>query len=223
VLTAVVCLWSMIYTGSRTGMVMLPVGFVMFAAITLNRKVLIAVGCFILLGAVMVLRPNSSRALFVMSTAFSAADDPSMLVRIRNQELVRSYIRANPIGFGLGSTGELGLKYAPHTFIGSFPPDSEYVEIAIESGYVGLFIWCVILGILFGYGVSVYFKIKDREWKMVMVIVLVIFFMMMVAQYPQEFFRSQVLTVLFSSMLALMAKIDYKCGVRPSNPNTDYE
>lgn len=220
-LTGVVCLFAMIYTGSRTAMVMLPVGFMLFAIITLHPKVWIAVGCFILVGAVLILRPSSSRALFVMSTAFNAQDDPSMNVRFKNQEMVRSYIRSHPIGFGLGSTGELGMKYAPHTFIGSFPPDSEYVEIAIESGWIGLFIWCVMLAILFGYGIVVYFRIKDPEWRVVLTLCLVVFYMMIVAQYPQEFFRSPVLTVLFSALIALVAKIDKKIPNKSGISNSE--
>jgi putative inorganic carbon (hco3(-)) transporter len=209
-ITCVICMWAMIYTGSRTSMILLPAGFLLIALITLNRKVLIAVGCFVLLGTVLVLKPSSSKALFVMSTAFSGTEDPSMNVRITNQQIIRSYILSHPFGFGLGSTGELGNRYSPHTFVGTFPPDSEYVEIAIESGWIGLFIWCVIQAILFGYGIWVYFKVKDREWKVVLLIVNVVFFMMMVAQYPQEFFRSYVLSMLFASMIGLIAKIDYK-------------
>ncbi len=59
----------MLYTGSRTAMVILPVGLVIFAAITLHRKVLIMVGVCGLLGAALMLRPASG-AMFVMATAF---------------------------------------------------------------------------------------------------------------------------------------------------------
>ncbi|SHH34905.1 O-antigen ligase [Chryseolinea serpens] len=216
VVTCLVCFWSMLYTGSRTAMIMLPVGMVIFAAITLHRKVLMAVGVFILIGAAVVVGPSSG-ALYVMSTAFSVTDDPSMAVRLRNQATIRAYIRANPIGFGLGSTGYLGMKYSPNTFIGSFPPDSEYVKIAIETGWVGLLLWCTISAIMFGYGVSIYFKTRDPVWRSVVVIALTVFFMMIVGLYPQEvFFISQVLSILFMAMLGLIARIDAR--VKPGEP-----
>lgn len=207
-ITFIICLWSMMYSGSRTAMLMIPIGFGMFAAITLHKKVLIAVGCFIIIGAALVLKPTSNQALFVMSTAFSAADDPSMNVRIMNQNLIRSYIRSQPLGFGLGSTGDLGMKYSPHTFVGSFPPDSEYVKVAIETGWIGLLLWCVILAIVFSYGVTVYFKVTDLEWRMIVSFSLVLLFMIIIAQYPQEFFRSQGLTIIFSAITGLIAKVD---------------
>jgi len=216
--TCLVCFWSMLYTGSRTAMVMLPVGMVIFAAITLHRQVLIAVGCFMLAGTALVLGPSSG-ALYVMSTAFSGTDDPSMNVRLRNQATIRAYIRANPIGFGLGSTGYLGMKYSPHTFIGAFPPDSEYVKLAIETGWIGLLLWCVISAIMFGYGVSVYFKTRDPVWRPVIVVALTVFFMMIVGLYPQEvFFISQVLSFLFMAMLGLIARIDARASAGQAHP-----
>jgi putative inorganic carbon (hco3(-)) transporter len=205
--TALVCLWAMIYTGSRTAMVMLPAGFVALLIITFKRKVLIVVGSLVVLGGLLLLRPTSN-ALFVMSTAFSGANDPSMNVRLQNQQIIRAYILDHPIGFGLGSTGYLGMKYSPESFVANFPPDSEYVRIAIETGWIGLLIWCIIQAILFGYGVSVYFKVQSK-WKGIVVMILVSFFMLIVAQYPQEIFRSQVLTVIYSGMLGMLARINH--------------
>lgn len=203
---ALITLWSMMYTGSRTAMAMLPVGLLIFALITLKRSVLYSVGAVMLAGVAMVLRPMASGSLFIMLTAFSA-DDPSLQVRLMNQEIIQSYIREHPIGFGLGSTGYYGNKYSPNTFVASFPPDSEYVKVAIESGWVGLFLWCAILAFIFGYGVQQYFKIKDKTWKDVLLITLVVFFMIIVAQYPQELFNSPGLSLLFSAIVGLMAKI----------------
>lgn len=215
--TAALCLWAMLYTGSRTAMILIPVGLCLFAAVTLDKKVLIGVGILAVLGAGMVLKGSSNKALFVMSTAFSAKEDPSMRVRLANQKLIQSYIRSHPVGFGLGSTGDLGMKYTPQTFIGSFPPDSEYVKIAIETGWLGLLIWCIILARIFAYCVKVYFIINEPEWKMIITFVIVVFFMIIVAQYPQEYFRSQVLTMIFATSLGLMAKINTKFSGSKSN------
>lgn len=205
------CVWAMIYTGSRTAMVMLPVGFGVFALISLDRKALILVAVVAMGGTALILRPGSSNALYVMSTAFHGVNDPSMNVRVRNQAIIRSYIRENPIGFGLGSNSYLGQKYSPHTFVGMFPPDSEYVKIAIETGWLGLLIFMAMLAFIFGYGVRVYFRIRDQDWRVIMLVCLVLFFMMMVGFYPQEvFFISQVMSIMTFSVVGLMAKIHFK-------------
>jgi len=209
--TAFFCAWAMMYTGSRTAMVMLPVGLIIFAAIALDKKALIMVSIMLVGGAALMIKGTSSGALYVMSTAFSGADDPSMNVRIRNQAIIRSYIRENPIGFGLGSTSYLGQKYSPNTFVGTFPPDSEYVKIAIETGWFGLFIFCTMIAVFFGYGVKVWFRTRDPEWRVIVMICLVVFFMMMVGLYPQEvFFISQVMSIIMFSMIAIIAKVAFK-------------
>jgi len=211
--TCLFCMWAMMYTGSRTAMVMLPVGMGIFALISLNRNVIIMVGVLCLLGGALILKPGSSSALYVMSTAFQGANDPSMNVRIRNQAIIRSYIRENPIGFGLGSNSYLGQKYSPNTFVGQFPPDSEYVKIAIETGWIGLFLFCTVLALIFGYGVKTYFSTRDPDWRIIMLVCLVLFFMMMVGFYPQEvFFISQVMSIITFSVVGLMAKVHFKLG-----------
>jgi putative inorganic carbon (hco3(-)) transporter len=222
-ITSFICAWSMMYTGSRTAMIMLPVGAIILAAISLDRKVLILVGVMIVGGAAMVLRPGASGALYVMSTAFSGTNDPSMNVRIRNQAIIRSYIRENPIGFGLGSNSYLGMKYSPHTFVGSFPPDSEYVKIAIETGWFGLLLFCTMMALFFGYGVRIYFRTRDPDWKIIMLVCLVVFFMMIVGLYPQEvFFISQVMSIIMLAVVGLMAKIHFKLNrTAKQGNNTD--
>ncbi|HZY81976.1 MAG TPA: O-antigen ligase family protein [Cyclobacteriaceae bacterium] len=213
--TSLICLWAMVYTGTRTAMVLLAVGFFIFAILTFDRRA-IFIGVLFALGIVgLLLRPTTSRSLFVMMTAFNAKADPSMNVRLRNQETIRGYIRTHPFGFGVGSTGWLGAKYSPQTFVGSFPPDSEFVKIAIETGWIGLFIWCTILAILFGFGIRVLFKVRDAEWKTIVVILLCVFYMMIIAHYPQEIFRSQVLSIIFSATIAIITKIDTKYNHTP--------
>lgn len=212
--------WSMIYSGSRTASAVLPVGIVIFAAITLWRKVLIFLGVAALGAAVLVLKPSANQSLFVMMTAFQGADDPSMNVRLNNQKIIRSYIQETPLGFGLGSTGELGMKYSPHTFIGSFPPDSELVRIAIETGWVGLFIWCTIMALVFAYGINAYFNTRDHEIRQLLLVPLVVFFMTMIALYPQECFRAPILAMMFSFMMGLIAKLR-DMGVAPTFQRND--
>lgn len=209
VLTAsAVMLWAMVFSGSRTASILIPMGVVLFAAITLQRQALMVTAAIGFGGVALLLRPTTSASLFIMLTAFEFSSDASMNVRIQNQSIIRDYIQQTPLGFGLGSTGDLGAKYSPDSFIGKFPPDSELVKIAIETGWVGLFIWCVILATILGFGIHTYFLLKDPELKALLLIPLISFFMMAFAQYPQECFRAPVLGLLFSFMAGLITKIN---------------
>jgi hypothetical protein len=206
---ALFCLWSMMYSGSRTAMIMLPVGMAIFTAITLHPKVIVAIVVLGLAGTVMVLRPASG-AMYVMATAFDASNDPSMNVRLENRALIRAYIQSNPVGFGLGSTGYLGNKYTPGTFIGQFDTDSEYVRVAVESGWIGLILWSAILIVIFAKGVVLYFRTREPDWKMNVTIFLVFFYMVIVAMYAQELFVSPLLGMLLATMMGIAAKIHTK-------------
>src|SRR5690606_37004132 len=96
--------------------------------------------------------------------------------------------------------------------------------IAIETGWIGLFCWCAILATIFGYGVAVYFKTRDTEWKLILAVALAVFFMLIVGQYPQEiFFASQALSILFSAMIGLFARINEIVSRKTENIRTDYE
>jgi hypothetical protein len=200
------CLWAMIYSGSRTAMVMLPVGMAIFAAITLNPKVIAAIVLLGLAGTVMILRPSSG-AMFVMATAFDGSKDPSMNVRLENRALIRSYIQTNPIGYGLGATGYLGNKYSPNTFMGQFDTDSEYVRVAVEAGWIGLMLYSGIMIVIFAKAIGLYFRTREPDWKMNITIFLVFFYMVMIAMYAQEWFVSPLLGMLLGSMIGVTAKI----------------
>jgi putative inorganic carbon (HCO3(-)) transporter len=197
----------MMFSGSRTAMILVTVGIFIFAAITLKRSVLIAVAVIAMAGSVLIFKSYSSKTLVVMSTAFKGQEDNSMNVRVMNQQIIREYIKHAPIGFGLGAVGYYGQKYAEGTFLGSFPPDSEYVKIAVESGWIGFIAWLTIQFLIFSWGVNAYFSIGDRELRDYMVVPLVLLFTMIVAQYPQEFFRAPVLAVLYAFVVALIGKI----------------
>jgi hypothetical protein len=204
---AILMFVSMMFSGSRTAMILLTAGIGMFAAMTLKRTVLIGVALVVMFGGVLIFKSYSSKTLHVMSTAFEGKEDNSMEVRLINQQIIRQYIKGAPFGFGLGSIGYYGSKYSGGTFIGSFPPDSEYVKVAVETGWLGLILWLTIQFLMFCWGVNSYFSIKDKELKDLMTIPMVLFFMMIVAQYPQEFFRAPVLSILYATCLAMIAKI----------------
>lgn len=198
---------AMMFSGSRTAMVLMVAGGAFLTALTLWRRALLMIACIGFVSLLFVFKPTSNKALRVMLTAFEGTEDASMNVRLLNQSLIRGYIRDAPLGFGIGSTGYYGAKYSPNSFIGTFPPDSELVKIAIETGWIGLLFWCVILMLIFTYGINAYFRARDSEIKALMAVPLVVFFAMIIGLYPQECFRAPVLGTLFSFMIGLITKL----------------
>jgi hypothetical protein len=202
-----IIIYALLQTGSRTSTILLPVGLGFFTILTFRKEILIIMGIFFVMGTLIILAPTKNASFFVMRTAFEKNEDPSYLVRIANQQKIKPYILGSPFGFGLGSTGDWGRKFSPDTFVGSFPPDSEFVKIAIETGWIGLTVWMVILFLMFRYAISSYFSLKHYETKMLFSIFVSIFYMYIIAQYPQEAFRIPSTTVLFAITVAIIAKI----------------
>jgi putative inorganic carbon (hco3(-)) transporter len=156
---------------------------------------------------VLVFMPTGNANLFIMRTAFKGEEDASMNVRLTNQELIQPYIRSFPFGSGVGSTGGWGTKFSPYTFIGKFPPDSEYVRIAIELGWIGLLYFCILLFFILKMGIDYYFKTKDPTIKSYYASILTVTFMTVVAMYPQEAIRIHPTGILFATCMALLAKM----------------
>jgi O-antigen ligase len=202
-----VMLWALIYTGSRTSTIIVPIGVFFVTFLLLKRNVLIAFGVGCVLAAGVILKPSGNQALFIMLTALEGKDDPSLNVRLENQQLIQRYVKEAPIGYGLGSTGDIGRRFSPGSFIGSFPPDSEYVKIAVETGWIGLFIWCTLQFLFFRRGVIFYFRIKNSTSKYLIAVPISLLFMNIVAQYPQELLRMQVMAMLFAISLAIIERL----------------
>jgi len=69
------------------------------------------------------------------------------------------------MGGGLGATGAWGQRFAPNSYLASFPPDSGYVRVAVELGWIGLFIFCLLMFTILKTGINNYYLIKDPELK----------------------------------------------------------
>ena len=97
-----------------------------------------------------------------MRSAFNK-DDASANVRDINKEAIRKYIKDAPwgIGIGMGYNVPANNKYAK---LATIPPDSEYVNIWIKTGPIGITIFiATTLLMLAGACSTVFFKLKSRS------------------------------------------------------------
>ena len=95
-----------------------------------------------------------------MRSAFNK-DDASANVRDINKEAIRKYIKDAPwgIGLGMGYNVPANNKYY---LMAKVPPDSEYVNIWLRTGEVGLTVFLTCLGlILLGGCIIVFFKLEN--------------------------------------------------------------
>ncbi len=99
-----------------------------------------------------------------MRTAFRPTEDSSFNVRVENQKKIGIYLATHPWGAGLG-------KGVPRTMLvrdvfvdDNIPPDSFFVNIWMQTGFVGLILYIAIYSIvLLRCCYLIMFRVKNKE------------------------------------------------------------
>jgi O-antigen ligase len=177
---------SMLFSGTRGAYVLIPAAMILFVILRVNRQVLIFSGVAALFFIFLIFVPTTNSNIVRFQTAFKPNDDISFQARKNNQKRIQPYILTHPIGGGLGATGAWGQRFAPHSYLASFPPDSGYVRIAVELGWIGLFLFCLLMFFILREGINNYFLIRNPELKTYCLAMLLVVFAYNVGNYPQE-------------------------------------
>jgi putative inorganic carbon (HCO3(-)) transporter len=213
--------YVMLFSGTRGAYVLPPVGLALLAIIKMSKQMFAAA---LVAGAVflfLIFVPTSNYTLHRFQTAFKPSDDPSFNVRKYNQKRIQPYILSHPLGGGLGSTGAWGQRFAPNSYLANFPPDSGYVRVAVELGWVGILLFCTLIFVALKTGINNYYRIKDPWLKSVCLAMLLIVFALSVGNYPQEAFvqfPTSIFLYLAIAILNLTMRLD-----KPSQNLMQYE
>jgi O-antigen ligase len=79
-----------------------------------------------------------------MRSAF-AEDNASLNVRVENRKLFADYLKSRPFGGGVGSSGNMGLRFNPNSFLAQTATDGYYIQVWAELGIVGLASYLIML------------------------------------------------------------------------------
>ncbi|MBN2013140.1 O-antigen ligase family protein [candidate division KSB1 bacterium] len=204
---ALVMFQAMLFSGTRAAFVMPVLGAAFYVMLARNKKLYIAA----VIGAVMFLAlikapiylgPTFKR----FQSAFNASEDASFQVRLENQRMIRPWIWRHPLGGGLGATGVWGERFAPNAFLSTFPPDSGYVRVAVELGWVGLTLYMLLWIAIFKQGINSFFIIRDPVLKSIALSMLCVLFCLMVVNYPQEAIKQLPTSLLFWVAAAVVSR-----------------
>lgn len=202
---------SMLFSGTRGAYVLIPAAMVLFIILRINRQVLIFSGIAGLFFVFLIFVPTTNSNIVRFQTAFKPNDDISFQARKNNQKRIQPYILTHPIGGGLGATGAWGQRFAPQSYLANFPPDSGYVRIAVELGWVGLFLFCLLMFFILREGINNYFLIRNPELKTYCLAMLLVVFAYNVGNYPQEAlvqFPSNIYFYLAAAIINITRMID---------------
>jgi len=185
-LLTVFFLMTMLYSGTRGAYVLVPMGMLLFSVLNYNKKVLkFSVAAALFIGFLIVV-PTSNPSIYRFQTAFRPSDDASFNVRKANQKRIQPYILTHPMGGGLGATGAWGQRFAPNSYLAQFPPDSGYVRVAVELGWIGLLLFCILMFTILRTGINNFYKIRDPELKNYCMAMTLVVFCFNFGNYPQE-------------------------------------
>ncbi|MBO9154223.1 O-antigen ligase family protein [Chitinophaga sp. GCM10012297] len=197
---------GMAYSGTRTAFFMIPSGLSVYILMTITNKktMLFAIG-FLMMFCTLVFGPfyGNSTINRIRST-FEFSDDESLNVRDENRARIQPYILNHPIGGGVCTSGVLGLEYNPGHPLAGFPPDSGYLRTAIETGYVGLGLTCLIYFIVLYMGVRNYYRSKNNDYRLLYLGIVASLYSYIVANYAQVAIGQMPGSLFFYSAMAVI-------------------
>ncbi len=163
-LTAAAVIWGMFQSGTRTAMITLIAGFVVYLFLSRSVKILVPcaiIGGFFLFILMFTNIGNGNQQIRRMRSAFDKKD-ASANVRDINKATIAKYINDAPWGIGIGLNNE---DVPPRNYFKSMtsvPPDSEYVYIWVRTGPIGVTVFtCCMVMILLGGCIIVLFRLKS--------------------------------------------------------------
>ncbi|RWY50056.1 O-antigen ligase family protein [Mucilaginibacter gilvus] len=204
-------LLTMLYSGTRGAYVLLPAALALLAILKFNKKIVAAVLAAGFMLVIVVFMPTSNATIKRFQSAFNPSADASFNVRAENQKRIKPYILSHPIGGGLGSVGIWGRRFAPNSMLAKFPPDSGYVRVAVEMGWVGLLLFCTLMFVILYTGINHYFLIKNPELKTYCLAMVLGIFIYNIGNYPQQAlvqYPSNILFYLASALLNVTMRLD---------------
>jgi putative inorganic carbon (HCO3(-)) transporter len=210
----------MLYSGTRGANVLLPVAMFMLAILKFNKKILAAAIVFAVFFVVLIFIPTGNQTIVRFQSTFKPNNDASYIVRKRNQKRIQPYILTHPMGGGLGATGVWGQRFSPGSFLANFPPDSGYIRVAVELGWLGLIAFCSLMFIALKTGINNYYRIKDPELKSYCLACLLMVFAYNIGNFPQEAivqFPSNIIFYLVLALINITYRLDKEQIAKRSN------
>jgi hypothetical protein len=174
------------YSGTRTGNLMILAGILFYSIATIYDKRTIRF-LFITIAAVafILVIPYQNPVLYRIQSTFQGSNDPSAAFRDMNRKNIQPYIHQHPIGGGISTCGVEGQMYTPWHILASVPPDSGYMKIAMEQGWIGLALALIFYYLVLRTGIKHFYRCRAPEIRMWYIAIIAMLLTLMVGQFSQ--------------------------------------
>ncbi|HEU0063579.1 MAG TPA: O-antigen ligase family protein, partial [Flavisolibacter sp.] len=205
-ITAVLIL-GMLYSGTRTTIIILPSGIALYTLMSLhNKRSLIVLFSFFIISVGILFAPIDSPALNRMRSSLNPKE-ASLDIRTVHRKYIQPYIYYHPLGGGMATSGVDGVRFNPNHVLSGFPPDSGFLKYAIETGWVGYAIVMAFFFIILIEAVNYYFLAVNEEIKLYMLALTVTLFAITISQYAQVALGQLPMVIFFYAGLSLLKRL----------------
>jgi hypothetical protein len=150
--------------------------------------------------------PYVNSTIIRFRSSFIGSEDASYKVRDINRAMIQPYIRSHPFGGGLGTSGASGLRFNRGHELAGFPSDSGYLRKAVETGWIGLFLICLLYFFVLKAGIRAYFASKDPKLKVLYAACTAAIFSFYIAEFGQEAIGQITDIVIYYPMIAIILR-----------------
>ena len=198
------------YSGTRTGTLILVGGIAFYGIATifeLRTLIFLAatVGAFI----VLMISPWSPPSVSRIKSSFEGTKDPSAAIRDYNRHQVQPYLYSHPMGGGVYTSGFEGPKYNPGHFLRDFQPDSGYMKVFAEQGWVGLATLLITYFMILSHALRNFYKSLNPEFQDYSIALISMIFALMVGQYSQFAMGAYPQELFYLGALVFFIKMPY--------------
>ncbi len=195
------------YTGSRTPVLLIVAGVFIYVLLSFSKKAIIVGGILAMLGIGLMLKSTSNPVIYRIQSAFRPSEDSSMQLRLKNQAHIQPFIQSHPFGAGLGTIGIWGQRFNSDSWLSNFAPDSAYVRVGVECGWIGLIIFLALFFIALRLSIYYYYRVKNPTIKTLYLGFTSIIFLVTIANYPQEASYMLPTNLVFNAVLAAIIRL----------------
>lgn len=201
-------IYGMMISGTR-GSISVPLaGFMTYFILSKNLRV-VSLGFTLILILFVFFKftmiANGNDQIRRMRSAFDP-NEPSLQVRLKNQEILKGYLASRPFGGGIGHAGDKAQRFLPNAFLSHVATDSWYVMIWAEMGIVGLTIHlCILFYVIGKASYKVMFKIRDPIAKLKLSALIAGMAGIMAASYGNAVFGGMPTALLMYASMAIIS------------------
>ncbi|MBE7170908.1 MAG: O-antigen ligase family protein [Williamsia sp.] len=208
-ISTLICLVAASYSGTRTCVLMIAAGLTLYTIMTLNEKrTYLLITASLLISVFLLFGPfQNNPVLTRIKTTLQTSSDRSANLRNINRHSIQPYIHHHPVGGGLNTSSLEGKLYNPHHALAGFPPDSGYLKILLEQGWIGFALNLLFYFLIIRHGIICFFNAVNQSIKNLYIAITVFLFSLIVGQYSQLAIAQYPLILIYYGVLAVLVKL----------------